>query len=182
MRTILTLSAAVVLAAACAPRPYSHPAGEAPYLLHVPPPGTDYRYRSGPQGFGRTGPVLTPGPAYAPLGPGPHARDYRYESPPPDGPLPGYGYEYEAHGYAPGVYGYSDGYAWSDRRRSVRGGSSYQSREMMTEQTWAGGGVILEREPDRYEVAPGYPGPYAVAPPHRAQPPLPVDDGPEAFY
>ena len=68
MRTILTLSAVVVLAAACAPRPHPYPVAEAPYLLHVPAPGTDYRYRSGPQGFGRTGPVYAPGPVLAPLG------------------------------------------------------------------------------------------------------------------
>lgn len=181
MRTILALSI-VVLAAACAPRPYPHPVGEAPYLLHAPPPGTDYRYRSGPQGFGRTGPVHAPGPAYGPPGPGPYARDHRYEGPPPYGPPPSYGYGYEAHGYAPGVHSYSDGYAWGDRRRSVSGGSSYQSREMMTEETWVGGGVILEREPTPYESAPGYPGPYAVAPPDHDRRPPPADQGPETFY
>ena len=189
MRTILTLSAAVVLAAACAPRPHPYPVAEAPYLLHVPAPGTDYRYRSGPQGFGRTGPVYAPGPAYGPYGPGPgyggHGQDYR--GPAPHGPPPGYGgeygYEYEAYGQGPRVQGYSDGYSWGDRRHSVRGGSSYESREMMTEETYVTGGVIVEREGPRepHRAAPypdtsgyePYPGPYDESPrfaPPRAEP------------
>ena len=194
MRTILTLSAVVVLAAACAPRPHPYPVAEAPYLLHVPAPGTDYRYRSGPQGFGRTGPVYAPGPAYGPYGPGPGYGGPRqdYRGPAPQGPPPGYGYggeygyEYEAYGHGPRVQGYSDGYSWGDRRHSVRGGSSYESREMMTEETYVTGGVIVERDgpraPHRIDPAPygdtsgyePYPGPYAESPrfaPPRAEPP-----------
>ncbi|MEH6664565.1 MAG: hypothetical protein V7678_06915 [Brevundimonas sp.] len=204
MRTILTLSAAVVLAAACAPRPHPYPVAEAPYLLHVPAPGTDYRYRSGPQGFGRTGPVYAPGPAQGPYGPGPGYGGY--QGPAPQGPPPGYGgygQGYEARGHGPRVSGYSDGYSWGDRRHSVRGGSSYESREMMTEETYVTGGVIVEREgphaprrPAPYPDASTYPGPYAESPrleprpveaPHGgrppAQPPQPYPDaGPEPFY
>ncbi|MBA4001233.1 hypothetical protein [Brevundimonas sp.] len=186
MRTILTLSAVVVLAAACAPRPHPYPVAEAPYLLHVPAPGTDYRYRSGPQGFGRTGPVYAPGP-YGP-GPAHGGHGQAYQGPAPQGPPPGYGgygYGYEAYGEAPRVQGYSDGYSWGDRRHSVRGGSSYESREMMTEETYVTGGVIVERErpraPHRPDPAPyrdtsgytSYPGPYAESSrfePRRAEP------------
>ncbi|MFN3536623.1 MAG: hypothetical protein ACK4Y4_04175 [Brevundimonas sp.] len=185
MRTILTLSAVVVLAAACAPRPHPYPVAEAPYLLHVPAPGTDYRYRSGPQGFGRTGPVHAPGPGYG--GPGQDYRGPALQGPPPG--YGGYGYGYEAYGDGPRVQGYSDGYSWGDRRHSVRGGSSYESREMMTEETYITGGVIVEREAPRapHRSAPypdtsgypSYPGPYAESPrfeppryePPRAEPP-----------
>jgi hypothetical protein len=184
MRTILTLSAVVVLAAACAPRPHPYPVAEAPYLLHVPAPGTDYRYRSGPQGFGRTGPVYAPGP-YQPGYQG-HGDGYRGAA--PHGPPPGYGghgYQSETYGYGPRVSGYSDGYSWGDRRHSVRGGSSYESREMMTEESYFEGGVIVEREglraPHRPDPAPyrdtsghqSYPGPYAESPqyePRRVEP------------
>ena len=190
MRTILTLSAVVVLAAACAPRPHHYPVAEAPYLLHVPAPGTDYRYRSGPQGFGRTGPVYAPGPAYGPYGPGPGYGGYGegYQGPPPYGPPPGYddyGYEYESYSAGPRVSGYADGYSWGDRRHSVRGGSSYESRELMTEESYFEGGVIVEREgpraPHRMGPTPypdtsgyqSYPGPYAESSrfePPRAEP------------
>ncbi|MFT4954686.1 MAG: hypothetical protein ACI8U3_001060 [Brevundimonas sp.] len=205
MRTILTLSAFVVLAAACAPRPQPYPVAEAPYLLHVPAPGTDYRYRSGSQGFGRTGPVYAPGPAYGPYGPGPgYGYGEGYQGPPPYGPPPGYreyGYGYEAY-EGPHVRRYSDGYSWGDRRHSVRGGSSYESREMMTEERYFEGGAIVEREatrePHRYEPAPyrdtsgyqSYPGPYAESsrfespraePSPYARRPYP-DAGPEPFY
>ena len=185
MRTILTLSAVVVLAAACAPRPHPYPIAEAPYLLHVPPPGTDYRYRSGPQGFGRTGPVYAPGPAYGP-GPGYGGYGGGYQGPPPYGPPPGYGeygYGYQAYGEGPRVSGYSDGYSWGDRRHSVRGGSSYESREMMTEESYFEGGVVVEREGPRAPHRPAlypdtsgyqsYPGPYAESSrfdPPRAEP------------
>ncbi|MFN3815877.1 hypothetical protein [Brevundimonas sp.] len=231
MRTILTLSAVVVLAAACAPRPHAYPVAEAPYLLHVPAPGTDYRYRSGPQGFGRTGPVYAPGPAYGSYGPGPgdhgsgpaygsygpgpgdHGSGQDYRGPAPQGPPPGYddryGYEYEAYGQGARVQGYPDGYSWGDRRHSVRGGSSYESREMMTEETYITGGVIVEREAPRapHRSAPypdtsgypSYPGPYAESPrfepppfeaPRAGPPPVPSpqprppypDAGPEPFY
>jgi hypothetical protein len=184
MRTILTLSAVVVLAAACAPRPHPYPVAEAPYLLHVPAPGTEYRYRSGPQGFGRTGPVYASGP-YQPGYQG-HGDGYRGAA--PHGPPPGYGghgYESETYGYGPRVSGDSDGYSWGDRRHSVRGGSSYESREMMTEESYFEGGVIVEREgpraPHRPDHAPyrdtsghqSYPGPYAESPqyePRRVEP------------
>ena len=207
MRTILTpssvaLAAVVVLAGACAPRPHPYPVGQAPYLLHVPAPGTDYRYRSGSQGFGRTGPVHhAPTPysqspysqspySQAPYAQPPHGH-YGYGHPlPPEAP---YGAWREPH-----AHGRADGYAWSDRRESVRGGHVYESREMMTEETWIGGGVILEREgprephrpgPNPYAAAPGYPGPYAEAPrrpepePYRPGPRSPYpDQGPEPFY
>lgn len=200
MRTILRLSAVVVLAAACAPRPHPYPV-EAPYLLRVPAPGTDYRYRSGPQGFGRTGPVYASGPAHGPYGPGPgYAGHEGYQGPPP-----GYGeydYGHEAYGEGPHVRGYSDGYSWGDRRHSVRGGSSYESREMMTEESYFEGGVIVEREASQAPRGPEYgpyPGPYAQSPrfgpsPYAAPPagPPPVqqpdprqpypDAGPEPFY
>jgi hypothetical protein len=203
MRTILTLSAVVVvLAAACAPRPHPYPVAEAPYLLHVPAPGTDYRYRSGPQGFGRTGPVYAPGPADGPYGPRYGGHGEGYQGPAPHGPRPGYGgygYESEAYDYGPRVRGYSDGYAWGDRRHSVRGGSSYESREMMTEETYITGGVIVEREGPRAPHRPApypdtsgyqpYPGPYAQSPryesPRVETPPAPrhyPDAGPESFY
>lgn len=205
MRTILTLSVVVVLTVACAPRPHPYPVGQAPYLLHVPAPGTDYRYRGGPQGFGRTGPVH-----HAPM-PYSHSQapysQPPYSQPPHGHPGLGHGqplspeHPYGAWG-EPHAYGRGDGYAWSDRRESVRGGHAYESREMMTEETWIGGGVILEREgprephrvgPNPYEAAPGYPGPYAEAPrrpepepepePYRPapRPPYP-DQGPEPFY
>jgi hypothetical protein len=200
MRTILTLSAVVVLAAACAPRPHPYPVAEAPYLLHVPAPGTDYRYRSGSQGFGRTGPVYSPGPSYRPYGAG-YVDAGSYQARPYVPPLEyGYGYEYEAYGEGPPVHGYSDAYSWGDRRHSVRGGSSYQSREMMTEETYITGGVIVEREaqneprrsaPYRDTSGyPSYPGPYAESPwfeppppvePDHTQRPYP-DAGPEPFY
>ncbi|MFN4297955.1 MAG: hypothetical protein ACK4FB_14085 [Brevundimonas sp.] len=192
MRTILTLSAVVVLAAACAPRPHPYPVAEAPYLLHVPAPGTDYRYRSGPQGFGRTGPVYAPGPAYGPYRPGPGygGHGQTYQEPAPQGPPPGhdsygYRYGYEAYGDGPRVQSYSNGYSWGDRRHSVRGGSSYESREMMTEETYVTGGVIVEPQAPRAPHRPApepypetstyqpYPGPYAEYPrfePHRAEP------------
>lgn len=216
MRTILTLSAVVVLAAACAPRPHPYPVAEAPYLLHVPAPGTDYRYRSGPQGFGRTGPVYAPGPAHGPYAPAPGygGHGQGYQEPAPYGPPPGYGgygHEYEGYGEGPRVQGYSDGYSWGDRRHSVRGGSSYESREMMTEETYITGGVIVGREgpraPHRSALEPypdtsgypSYPGPYtefsrsepprAEAAPFEAprvappQPQRPYSDaGPEPFY
>lgn len=188
MRTILTLSAVVVLAAACAPRPHPYPVAEAPYLLHVPAPGTDYRYRSGPQGFGRTGPVYGQGPHHGPYWPGVGRYGYghEYEGPAPYDPPPGYvgyGYEYEAYGEGPRVGAYSDGYSWAGRRHSVRGGSSYESREMMTEESYFAGRVIVEREGPHapHLAAPyrdtsgyqSYPGPYAessrVDPP-RAEP------------
>ena len=198
MRTILTLSAVAIVAAACAPRPYPQPLAEAPYLLQVPAPGTDYRYRGGPQGFGRTGPVYGPGPAYGPYDARPYHGEHGHGRAPHGQPpgYDGYGYGHGAHGERPHIRGYSDGYSWSDRRHSVRGGSSYESREMMTEETYVTGGVIVEREgpraphrpaPTPYPGAAGpqdYPGPYAQAPGHPAPPvqrPYP-DAGPEPFY
>lgn len=195
MRTILTpshmvLAAVVALTAACAPRPHPYPAGQAPYLLDVPAPGTDYRHRSGSQGFGRTGPVHHGPMPYseAPYPQAPHGHPGHGRPLPPETP---YGAWRE-----PPAYGRADGYAWSDRRESVRGGHAYESREVMTEETWIGGGVILEREgprephrpsPDPHEAAPGYPGPYAEAPrgaePYRPGPRSPYpDQGPEPFY
>lgn len=210
MRTILTppaviLSAVVVVAAACAPRPQPHPVDRAPYLLHVPAPGTDYRYRSGAQGFGRTGPVHAP----VQHGPQPYAYpDYGYVHPlPPEHPPHGAGHSYE--------HGRPGGYVWGERRESISGGHAYESREYMTEETWVGGGVIVERDRPREPHRPhdsdlGYPGPYALAPRHaepayhpeprpyphaapeappppsppappRNRPPWP-DPGPEPFY
>lgn len=156
MRTILTLSVVLIMVAACAPRPALHPGREAPYLLHVPAPGTDYRYRSGPQGFGRTGPVHGPS-SYAPPPYGVYGQGHA----PPD---------YRADPY---WHRNDEGYAWSGRQGSVRSGYAYESREMTTEQTWVGGGLILEREgrrePHRAETMVDesrreYPGPYALAP------------------
>lgn len=165
MRTILTLTVVSVaaLAAACGPRPQPlpQPVAHAPYPLQVPPPGTDYRHRSGPQGFGRTGLIA-----------------------PPAAPPPSHGYPHGAPAHPPhdgrydhDRYGYGDraphGYVWGDRREAVSGGHTYESREWMTEETWVEGGVLLEREAPRaphrppsghYESGRTYPGPYAEAP------------------
>lgn len=204
MRPVLTLAVvACALVSACGVRPHPYPAVE-PYLLHVPAPGTDYRYRTGPQGFGRVGPVLPPEAAYP---------DY------PGYPHPASGWDgYGAYGhgghhaYGPGdPEVYAHGRAWSEHRRSASGGYSYERRESATLESRFHSGVTVERleprephrpgarpyEPDHgpvpYGPAPYDPAPYDPAPygptPYESLPPewpgygpVPYDAGDEGFY